>query len=367
MSNKNRLSNIRYPLFSIILPAYQNQDTLNKCVDSVVLYQHSQNYEIIMVDDGSTDESRKICDEYAEQYPQSISVIHKRNEGPLLARIEGIRRARGEYLLFLDADDTYVPGMLQKTEDIIKNQKADMIIFNYYRCYKNGKSELNRPLYTKEQVFEREEKQKLYEELIGGFQLNSLWQKCIRREVLGDMKDFFQLGRMLIGEDKMLSMEAIDHADKIVYTPVGLYNYYIDRGSISHSLSLKHYEDMSIVHSRTLEYMERWKMDKYRVICYMRKVESGLSCLYSTVREVQIRKKVFSDFETLAIHIASDKAYWEAFDLCKKSLSFPKRMICILIRNTYIKTVFDLICVDDLLKGAFRKDLERLRRQENED
>ena len=152
MSNKNILQEIRCPLFSIILPVYQNQDTLKQSVDSV-LCQNSQNYEIILVDDGSTDESKKICDEYAGQYPQTISVVHKNNEGPLKARIEGIRRAQGKYLLFLDADDTYVHGMLHKLETIIKSQKPDIIIFNYYRCYKNRKSELNKPLYINGQIF----------------------------------------------------------------------------------------------------------------------------------------------------------------------------------------------------------------------
>lgn len=356
MSNKNRLRDIKCPLFSIILPVFQNQDTLNQSIDSV-LRQQEQNYEIILVDDGSTDESRKICDDYANRYSLSISVIHKRNEGPLLARIEGIQRAHGEYLLFLDADDTYVPGILRKLENAIEKQKADVIIFNYYRCYKSGKTELNKPLYTSDQVFEGKGKQKLYEELITGFQLNSLWQKCIRREVLVNLNDYIQFGRMMIGEDKLLSMEAIDKAEKIVYLADGLYNYRIARDSISHNLSSKHYEDMDIVYRRTLEYMKRWKMDGYKALCDMRKTESGLSCLYSTIREVRVRKKSFADFEALALRIRSDKAYWNAFDLCREKLSFPGRMSCRLIRNGRIKIIFLLMYIGSVIKSIFRKGL----------
>ena len=356
MSNKNRLQDIRRPLFSIILPVYQNQDTLSQCVESV-LCQRNQNYEIILVDDGSTDESRKICDEYANRYCQAISVIHKSNEGPLLARIEGIRRAHGEYLLFLDSDDTYVPGMLNKVEAIIKSQKADIIIFNYYRHYKNGRSELNKPLYTNGQVFIGKEKQRLYEELIAGFQLNALWQKCIRRETLGDLKDFLRFGRMMIGEDKLVSMEAIDRAEKIVYVADGYYNYRVAQSSISHRLSLKHYEDMEIVYRRTLEYMEHWKIDGYREPCCMRKAESGLSCLYSTACRVRARQTSFDEFKVLASYIISDKEYWTAFTECKEKLSFSKRMICRLIQNDHIKIVFGLMCMSGLLKTVSEKDL----------
>lgn len=354
MSNKREVQGAGHPLFSIIVPVYQSQETLNECIDSV-LCQQCQNYEMILIDDGSTDMSRKICDEYAERYPGNISVIHKSNKGPLMARIEGIQMSQGEYLLFLDADDSYVPGIFYKLENIIKSQNADIIIFNYYRCYKNGKSELNKPLYRNGQMFKENGKQKLYQELVAGFELNALWQKCMRREVLGDLRDFLQFGGMVIGEDKMVSMEAIDRADKIIYMADGLYNYRIAENSLSHSLSLKHYKDMDKVYRRTLEYLEHWDMERYITICSIRKAESGLSCLYSTACEVRLRKKVFSDFKSLASYIVSDREYWNAFAECKEKLSFPHRTICRLLQKNCIKTVFGFMYMDNLIKNIFRK------------
>ena len=354
MSGK-KLKDISGPLFSIILPVYQNQETLTQCVDSV-LRQRAQNYELILVDDGSTDESGSICDGYAARYPQRIAVIHKRNEGPLLARIEGIRRAQGDYLLFLDADDTYVPGMLCKLEETVKRQKADIVIFNYYRCYSNGKSELNQPFYRDGQAFEGKEKRRLYEELIVGFQLNALWQKCIRREMLAGLEEYRQFGRMLIGEDKLLSMEAIDRAERIVCLAEGLYNYRIAQNSISHRLSLKHYQDMDLVYRRTFAYMEHWEMDAYKERCCLSKAESGLSCLYAAAGEVWKKKKSFADFEELALYIIADEAYWHAFALCEGRLSFPGRAICSFLRKGRIKTVFWLLYMDHRRKRIFRKD-----------
>lgn len=357
MSNKREVQSAGHPLFSIIVPVYQSQETLNECIESV-LRQQCQNYEIILVDDGSTDMSGKICDEYADRYPGNISVIHKSNKGPLMARIEGIRMSQGEYLLFLDADDSYAPRILHKLENILKSQNADIIIFNYYRCYKYGKSELNKPLYRNGQKFKENEKQKLYQELATGFELNALWQKCLRRELLGNLNDFLRFGEMMIGEDKMVSMEAVDRADKIIYMADGLYNYRIEENSISHSLSLKHYKDMDKVYRRTLEYLERWNMNGYKTICSIRKAESGLSCLYSTACEVLARKKVFSDFKNLASYIISDREYWNAFAECKEKLSFPHRTICRLLQKNCMKTVFGFMYMDNLIKSIFRKDLK---------
>ena len=217
-----------------------------------------------------------------------------------------------------------------------------------------------------DQIFEGQEKQKLYKELIAGFQLNALWQKCIRRETLGNLNDFLQFGEMVIGEDKMISLEAVDRAEKIIYMADGLYNYRIVQSSISHSLSLKHYKDMDIVYRRTLEYMTHWRMVGYKALCSRRKAESGLSCLYSTACEIRVGKKSFKEFKDLASYIVSDKEYWKAFAECKKELPALKKMTCRLMQNSHVKAVFSLMYIDDLLKSYFKK-WRQIRGSGNED
>lgn len=337
------------PFFSIIIPVYQAQDTLARCIESV-LNQEERNYEIILVDDGSTDESVSICDTYADEYPEIVSVIHKPNEGPLLARMDAIKKSQGQYLLFLDADDTWAPGLLKKLEIAIKKKKADMIIYNYYRKYENGETKLNKPLYKDGQIFEENGKSQLYQEVIAGLQLNALWQKCICRQLLSDMTGLYQYGEMIIGEDKLLSLVFIDNAKKIIYLADGLYNYHIVKNSISHSRSLRHYQDMAVVYRVTLKYMQRWKLNRYRIFCCMEKTEFGISSLYSLVNEIQKRKKSFSDFEELASYIISDKEFWGAFLFCRKKLSFRKKLICILLQRKQKKAVFLFIYLGVLIR-----------------
>lgn len=106
---------------SVIVPVYNVSDYLPKCIDSIISQKTSEPIEIIMIDDGSTDGSSAICDKYAE-HDNRIKVIHKDNGGASDARNTGIRAARGEYLLFIDADDYIYAGSFEK---IIMQTKAD--------------------------------------------------------------------------------------------------------------------------------------------------------------------------------------------------------------------------------------------------
>ena len=98
---------------SVIIPVYQVENYLERAVDSV-LAQTLEEKEIILVDDGSQDGSPEICDRYAGEYPGLIQVIHKENEGLGMARNTGVRASRGEYVAFLDSDDTVEPEMYEE-------------------------------------------------------------------------------------------------------------------------------------------------------------------------------------------------------------------------------------------------------------
>ena len=95
-------------LLSILVPVYNSEKYLKECFDSV-LNQRESDYELILVDDGSTDAGGAICDTYQARYPERVRVIHQQNQGLILARRAGIAAAQGDYCMFLDADDAYEP------------------------------------------------------------------------------------------------------------------------------------------------------------------------------------------------------------------------------------------------------------------
>lgn len=122
------------PFFSIIIPVYKVEKFLNQCVDSV-LSQTFNDYEIILVDDGSPDNSPLICDEYAVSN-SSVKVIHKPNGGLSSARNAGLNIAKGKYVIFLDSDDYWCDCYcLEKLNSELKNEEIDIIIFGMKKYY----------------------------------------------------------------------------------------------------------------------------------------------------------------------------------------------------------------------------------------
>ena len=113
-------------MLSVIIPVYQAEQVLEKCIDSV-LAQSFQDLEIILVDDGSTDRSGVICDNYAKQ-DSRIKVIHKKNAGVSAARNSGLSLASGEYIAFVDSDDYLEPNMYQSMMDKMLKYNCDVVM-----------------------------------------------------------------------------------------------------------------------------------------------------------------------------------------------------------------------------------------------
>lgn len=112
-------------LISVIIPVYNTAEYLRTCIDSV-LVQRQYVCEIILVDDGSTDQSAAICDEYEKQWPGLVIAIHQRNQGSSAARNRAIDCAKGQYLSFIDSDDYIEPDMYKRLTELINESHADM-------------------------------------------------------------------------------------------------------------------------------------------------------------------------------------------------------------------------------------------------
>lgn len=118
-------------LISIIIPVYNAEYTLNRCIDSI-LNQTFQDWELLLINDGSIDQSGKLCDQYAVT-DQRIKVFHKENEGVSVARNLGIKESTGEYITFIDADDEVVKDYLAILYENI--QQSDIVFFFFKWIY----------------------------------------------------------------------------------------------------------------------------------------------------------------------------------------------------------------------------------------
>ena len=224
---------VENPLFSIIVPIYNVERYLEQCIESV-LAQDYQNYELILVDDGSPDNSIDICTKYAKQY-SNIVFIHKINGGVSDARNAGIQIARGEYLMFLDSDD-YWEGttILSNLQNIITENNPD-VIFNYMSSVYPDKI-VNHYINRDKLIGSfKEDFQGLYQD---GIYLGFPFTKIMKRELIFKNQLFFIKGRTF--EDVIWSFSLVKHIKDYAIYQNCFYMYRRERkGSISSIVTTK--------------------------------------------------------------------------------------------------------------------------------
>lgn len=167
------------PTFSLIIPIYKIEEYLPKCIDSI-LAQTYDNYEVLLVEDGSPDNCGAICDAYAAKAPDRIRAIHQPNGGAGAARNHGISLSKGEYLLFVDGDDYLSPNMLEDLARAVEETNADLILFGA-QVEKNGKKvgELHETVEAGK-VFAVKDAPELY------FGVMAPWNRAYRRTLFSD-------------------------------------------------------------------------------------------------------------------------------------------------------------------------------------
>ena len=203
------------PKISVIIPVYNVEKYLEKCIKSVISQEY-KNLEIILVNDGSTDKSGEICDNY-KLIDDRIKVMHKKNGGLSDARNCGLDNARGEYIAFLDSDDWIDKKLYSSLYNIINKYDADIAICNFKKVYKENE-ELNNIhsefIYSNVEVLEN-----ILSKI--GTQMIVSWNKLYKREVLKNMR--FPVGK--IHEDEFLTPMILYKANRIVYTEKELIYY----------------------------------------------------------------------------------------------------------------------------------------------
>lgn len=209
-------------LISVIIPVYNVEKYLEQCLKSVIK-QTYKNIEIILVDDGSTDDSGKICDEYAQK-DSRIVIIHKKNGGLSDARNVGIDNAKGQYITFIDSDDDVIKEYVEYLYKLLKIEKTKMAIASYTVVSKSRK--INMGELYQEKLLSTEEclERMLCEEGISV----SAWAKLYDKELFKDVK--FPVGKL--NEDNGTTYKLILQCEKIAYGNKSIYNYYKRENSI---------------------------------------------------------------------------------------------------------------------------------------
>lgn len=221
------------PAISVIVPVYNAEAYLEKSINSL-LAQTFKDFELLLVDDGSTDASGELCDAFA-QADTRVRVFHKTNEGVSATRQFGLEQARGEYTIHADPDDWVEPDMLEKLYTKAKAEDADMVICDYYVEF-GKKTELKRqqPSALDSETVLREMFQRLH---------GSLCNKLVKRTCYKDFQISFP-PEIHYSEDLYVVVSLLLHPIKVAYIPRAFYHYNqtANPNSISRSAGKRTYE-----------------------------------------------------------------------------------------------------------------------------
>lgn len=242
------------PKLSIIIPVYNVESYLPGCLDSI-LYQRFSDFEIIIVDDGTKDASGTIADSYAEKDTR-IKVIHKQNGGVSSARFEGVKIASGDFIGFVDGDDTIESDMYSILIENAEKYNADISHCGYKMIFPDGRTDY---YYNTEKIIAQDNNQGLSDLLKGEFIEPGLWNKIYRSElvksiIFNNVMD----SSIKINEDLLMNYYLFKQSKKSVFVDKCLYNYMIHKNSAATSVINKNkicdpIKVMNILNSETAD------------------------------------------------------------------------------------------------------------------
>lgn len=283
--------------FSIIVPVYNVEKYLHECLRSI-LGQTYSDYEIILVDDGSTDSSGEICDEYASKYP-NVHVYHQENQGLSAARNFGVQNAIGEYIWFVDSDDVILTSDALETLDKNLAGQVDVVVFGWKEASTLDEFQIVREKYNFNTTIDMGKSGKEFLD-------NSLdeypfyywypWTYLFKREYWLRKKFAFPIGKKF--EDIKLTYRAVLEADSVAITKNALYGYRINRkGSITTVANLKSLQDGILVAAENIqEVMSNASIEKDLKM----KLSNNFACNYFAllISSTKLNKMEQKEFRT---------------------------------------------------------------------
>lgn len=294
----------RYPKFSIIVPVYNVEKYLSYCLQSII-NQTIKDLEIICVNDGSTDNSLSILEQYAK-WDRRIQIINQVNSGSSVARNKGLESASGEYILFVDSDDLLASNACERLYMEILQTQADVVVFGasifpWIQEKDNGwlyeylKIELKDYKQDSINAFFKERASKPF-----------IWNKCYRRTLIDNNNIYFDKD-LKLGEDSLFLFNLFPLIDRIIYIPDQLYSYRCERNGSLMDINSKDIEKKLYSHLELIK----------KVIClwekndYIKGNENEMYCwgLDLIVNEIdnptldrKAREKIIHEFEEIIAH-----------------------------------------------------------------
>lgn len=249
-------------VFSILIPVYNTEKYIEECINSILI-QSYDSYEIILVDDGSTDNSPEICDKFMRNYP-NIRVFHQKNSGQLISRCNAAKAAKGDYCIYIDSDDMIVEDALESLYNVItQNHQPDIILYPFY-YEKNGKKKLSKTFFEGDRIINEDNMVEIRSLFFTTSIMDSMCTKAIKRDILvKSIYDTEKYESLRSSEDRLQAMWVIDNVSSVFYFNKPLYVYRLFDGSTTRSYSFEAIERHKTLMLYDVEknYLKKWKLD----------------------------------------------------------------------------------------------------------
>jgi glycosyltransferase involved in cell wall biosynthesis len=325
-------------LISVVIPVFNQERYIGECLDSV-LSQYTEEVEVIIVNDGSSDSSAQICRERISSYKADTKLIDQKNSGSLISRTNGVNAATGEYILFVDSDDLLLDGAVEILLGEIHRKPHDLYLFNATRDKDTKKPFFSIPL-EDNQVF-TDDKYPLYKFLCGTNVLNNLWTKCIRKDLFLKAQLPEEGQRLTNGEDLYQIMDMVQMAGSVAYLDRVLYYYRDFAGGISRVFSPNFFPSEKIVCTKRLEFAGRWDKDGELI----RGAESETyRMMRESARKIYVSDLPWKHLKAEMMKLRKDQFFIEHY--MKSNVRFDRR-------DYVLKAPLFVIHVAKILRGVF--------------
>jgi glycosyltransferase involved in cell wall biosynthesis len=288
------------PKISVIIPAYNAEKTLRRCLDSVFASDFLDSMEVILVNDGSKDGTLEVAEEY-KKHPNFV-LIDQPNGGVARARWAGISASRGEYLGFVDADDYIAPDMMSKMYDKAKKNGAEMVVCGWiyvgskylYPVMINNERESESGIQAMESI------------VFSTNSISALWNKIYKRELI-DENIYKKTIGMRTGEDALLLISILPNVKKVSYLSEPLYFYVDNPDSVTHTPTLKSLIESTKVQFTLLEAFNNTDYSKWKSLALCRHIKTlsdilrSIDRLDSTSQSESLKKKIQESLRAISL------------------------------------------------------------------
>lgn len=326
--------------FSIIVPVYNTESYLRECLESLCNQKYSD-FEVILVDDGSTDGSGTICDEYSEKYGY-ITTIHKQNAGVIEARNTGLKMAQGDYIGFLDSDDWVKEEYLLKINQAIEKYNPEIVCFESQKITAKGIIEMSISFsgyYDKVQL-----KNNVYPIMLYDPQkpfhtfgiIPAMWSKFFKKTLLISIPTIDN--RIFWGEDGLFTYTSFLNAESAYFLNEKLYCWRYRTGSACHSYKAKMYENVRLLND-SYKKMRKGSPEITESLRYYIVFIYLMLMLNEVKSDNHVTSRIRTICEDQEFLCALEEISWQMFNSLYKFLFVMVKYKCIIPLTVSVKTV----------------------------